>query len=133
MQPTHGPNPNSRRRNNSNDNESNDISTAKRILPRRQPPPKSTERTKEGRLKFKSRLHPHRHARSDHPSPIVHRRHHCVRHGPLARDARAHRVTSPTSTPNTKMHAPNVKNSVERSSNNNALAIGRGRTLHPLP
>ena len=60
---------------NNNDNESNNISTAKRILPRRQPPPKSTERTKEGRLKFKSRLHPHRHARSDHPSPIVHRRH----------------------------------------------------------
>ena len=42
-------------------------------------------------------------------------------------------VISPTSAPNTNRHAPNVGNSVEGLSDNNALAIGRGRTLLPLP
>ena len=105
-------------------------STAKRILPRRTSA-QIRRKNEEGRWKFKSRLHSHRHrhARSDNPSLIVRRRHHCVRHGPLARDARAHRVISPTSAPNTDRHAPNVGNSVEGSSENNTLAIKFGKCV----
>ena len=97
------------------------------------PPTSAQNRRKNERrpLKLKPRLRPHRHARLDNPSPIVRRRHHhCVIMArSLAMLALIRWVISPTSAPNTNRHAPNVGNSVDRSSNNNALAIGRGRTL----